>query len=245
MPRLSWNPSSGIHFLQEPFFVVGLIPCLLFPSTSKEPETHYGASEANRKYSNRLLDQAASPLGPSQGWFCFLRRSIYMRTYVVGVCFEKPKKTLFWCCFPNRWRCYYFAWIMGDSESELLLVFFFRNLYFTRYSVLQPTCNKHVFSLLIFMKRLLFWKHEETQRMILQNYAAFFPTSRDYGPDGQEMADLEGWVKRKVAKGRCFTIVERSRWKVTRSEVEGRKSMLFQTCPRIWGKVSSGYLNEI
>ncbi len=28
-------------------------------------------------------------------------------------------------------------------------------------------------------------------------------TSRDYGPDGQEMADLEGWVKGQLPEASC------------------------------------------
>lgn len=160
MPRLSWNPSSGIHFLWEPFFVVGLIPCLLFPSTSQEPETHYGASEANRKYSNRLLDQASSPPWTFTGLVLFsLEKHLY-----ANICC--------WCVFWNTEKnCFDSVFLIVEDVTILLesweiqsqsyyYIFFFRNMYFTRYSVLQPTCNKRLFSLLIFMKRLLFWKHD-------------------------------------------------------------------------------------
>ncbi len=59
MPRLS---SFGSPFFQKK----NASRCR---STGKEPEAHYGASEANRKYSNRLLDDSeAPPRCVQEGW---------------------------------------------------------------------------------------------------------------------------------------------------------------------------------
>lgn len=100
-------------------------------------------------------------------------------------------------------------------------------MYFTRYSVLQPTCNKRVFSLLIFMKRLLFWKHEIYYRNPTNDLAKLRSIfSND--PETMVLTVKKWQTLRAESNGKSPRVdvsqfVERSRWKVTRSQVEGRK----------------------